>query len=158
MACGRPRSSFCFIGSALAYSKGDSIPSIGASMDNRAAGFLLIVTGVIALTAAQILIKSRFSHHGAVPLNMAEAWPYLLGLMADWTMWVGLLGLVVSSFLWYAAISRLPLSLAYPFAALSYPLIFGASLLFLRENFTWQALGGNVLIVLGVLLVAGASS
>lgn len=125
-----------------------------SNLDNRAIGISLIVTAMFLLTVAQIIIKSRLTEHGAVPLSFNEGWPYLLGLVADWRVWVGGLGLVGSSILWYAAISRIPLSLAFPFAALSYPLIFAGSIVFLHERFSWQTLAGNGLIVLGVVLAA----
>ena len=126
-------------------------------MDTRTAGIALVTMAVFALTGAQVLIKARLTVHGGVPFNWSEVIPFLLGIAADWKMWLGLLGLIVSSFLWYAAISHLPLSLAYPFAALSYPLIFAASVIILRETFSWQILAGNVLVVSGVVLVALAS-
>lgn len=126
-------------------------------IDARSLGFALILVAVVALTGAQVVIKSRFSVHGVVPLQFDTVLPYLLGMMRDWLAWLGLAGLVVSSICWYAAISRLPLSIAYPFAALSYPVVFVSSLVFLRETFSWQALAGNVLIVAGLLLVASAS-
>ncbi|MDX8524180.1 EamA family transporter [Mesorhizobium sp. MSK_1335] len=103
---------------------------------------------------AQIIIKSRLTEHGAVPFGLAEGWPYLLGLLADWRAWLGGLGLVASSILWYSAVSRIPLSLAFPFAALAYPLVFASSILVLHERFSWQSLAGNGLIVLGVVLAA----
>ncbi len=125
-------------------------------MDNTTLGIILITVAVLSLTTAQVVIKTRLGHHGAVPLNLTEGFPYFLRVIADWQMWVGLMGLSVSSLLWYAAISRLPLSVAYPFAALSYPLVFVGSLLFLGEAFSWLALAGNGLILVGVLLVATA--
>ncbi|WP_167448904.1 EamA family transporter [Mesorhizobium hawassense] len=103
---------------------------------------------------AQIIIKSRLTEHGAVPFSLAEGWPYLLGLLGDWRVWLGGFGLVASSVLWYAGISRIPLSLGFPFAALAYPLVFAGSVLFLHERFSWQSLAGNGLIVLGVVLAA----
>lgn len=126
-------------------------------IDARSLGFALILVAVVVLTGAQVVIKSRFSVHGVVPLQFDTVLPYLLDMMRDWLAWLGLAGLVVSSVCWYAAISRLPLSIAYPFAALSYPVVFISSLVFLREAFSWQALAGNVLIVAGLLLVASAS-
>jgi len=126
-------------------------------IDARSLGFALILVAVVVLTGAQVVIKSRFSVHGVVPLQLDTFLPYLLGMMRDWLAWLGFAGLIVSSICWYAAISRLPLSIAYPFAALSYPVVFISSLVFLREAFSWQALAGNVLIVAGLLLVASAS-
>ena len=109
---------------------------------------------MLLLTTAQIIIKSRLTEHGTVPFSFEQGWPYLLGLLADWKVWIGGLGLVFSSVLWYAAISRIPLSVAFPFAALAYPLVFASSVLFLHERFSWQSLAGNGLIVLGVVLAA----
>jgi drug/metabolite transporter (DMT)-like permease len=127
-------------------------------LDNRTVGIALVVAAVFSLTAAQLVIKTRLTVHGTVPINLSEGSSYLLVAIADWHMWLGLLGLAVSSLLWYAAVSRIPLSLAYPFGALSYPLIFVGSLLLLGEEFSWQALIGNGLILVGVMLVAGAAS
>lgn len=126
-------------------------------MDTKFVGMALIAVAVLSLTAAQILIKSRLGLLGAIPLSPRELLAYGLQLASDWAIWIGIGGLLVASLLWYAAISRLPLSVAYPFAALSYPLIFFGSLVLLRETFSWQALGGNVMIVLGVLLVASST-
>lgn len=125
-------------------------------MDDRAAGILMVIIGVVSLAGAQVLIKARLGVHGQVPLN-PDLFRYVLGLMADWRMWLGLAGLVFSALLWYAAISRIPLSLAYPLGALAYPLIFASALIVLREPFTWTGLAGNALIVAGVLLVARAA-
>ncbi len=125
-----------------------------SNLDNRGIGIALILAAVFLLTVTQIVIKSRLSEHGTVPFSLEGGWPYLLGLLADWQVWIGGLGLVICSVLWYAAISRIPLSLAFPFAALSYPLIFAGSVLFLHERFSWQSLAGNCLIVLGVMLAA----
>ena len=96
-------------------------------MDNRTVGIALVVVAVFALTAAQLIIKTRLTVHGTVPFSMSDGLPYLLSVIADWRMWAGLLGLIVSSLLWYAAVSRIPLSLAYPLAALSYPLVFAGT-------------------------------
>jgi len=126
-------------------------------IDAKSLGFALILFAVMVLTGAQVVIKSRLSVHGVIPLQPGALTAYLWMVVRDWQMWLGLVGLLVSSLCWYAAISRLPLSIAYPFAALSYPVIFVGSLVFLREDFTWQALAGNVLIVVGLLLVASAS-
>lgn len=123
-------------------------------MDARSLGFALILFAVLVLTGAQVMIKSRLSLHGEVPLQFGALQPYVWVVIRDWQMWLGALGLLISSVCWYAAISRLPLSIAYPFAALSYPVIFVSSAIFLREDFSWQSLGGNLLIVAGLLLIA----
>ena len=123
-------------------------------MDNRTVGIAMIVLAVLGLTVAQLVIKARLGFHGVVPLRVDRLPQYIGGLLLDLSMWGAGLLLVAGAFCWYAGVSRLPLSVAFPFAALSYPLVFAGSLLFLRDTFVWQTLGGNVLIVAGLLLVA----
>jgi drug/metabolite transporter (DMT)-like permease len=124
-------------------------------LDSKATGIALIVIAVAMLTSAQVLIKSRLAELGAVPFAPTELIRYLGTAFLDGRLWLGGLGLLASSFLWYAAVSRLPLSIAYPIGALSYVLVFAAAVIVLHEPFTWRAALGNVLILAGVALAAG---
>jgi drug/metabolite transporter (DMT)-like permease len=126
-------------------------------MDLRTTGLALVLIAVLLLTTAQLVIKSRLSAHGAIPLTHVDLFPYLWGLLRDWRLLAGLGFLVAAALCWYAGLSRVPLSLAFPFAALSYPLIFFGAVLLLHEPFSWQAFIGNMLIVAGVLMVAWGS-
>jgi multidrug transporter EmrE-like cation transporter len=59
----------------------------------------------------------------------------------------------VSAVAWLAALSRVPLSVAYPFNALGYLGILTASVVVLHERaniFTWL---GSVLVVSGLVIV-----
>ncbi|HXS72679.1 MAG TPA: EamA family transporter [Rhodanobacteraceae bacterium] len=62
---------------------------------------------------------------------------------------------VVEFLLWFAALSRAPLSFAFPVAALSYVGVVLASRLVLRERVSLQRWLGTVAIVIGVALVCG---
>jgi drug/metabolite transporter (DMT)-like permease len=123
-------------------------------LDNRTVGLALVVPAVIALTIAQLVIKSRLTVHGAVPFSASALPPYLLVVLLDWQLWLAAAGLIFASLAWYAAVSRLPLSTVFPFAALAYPLIFVGSLVFLKEAFDWRTAVANALIVAGILLAA----
>ena len=61
---------------------------------------------------------------------------------------------VASSLLWCAAVSRVPLSFAFPIAAMSYPIIMIGSAIFFQEGITAAKLAGNALIISGVLIVS----
>jgi drug/metabolite transporter (DMT)-like permease len=124
-------------------------------MDTRALGIILVVASVTILSFAQFTIKSRLNVFGAVPFNPGELLGYVARVVADVPMWLGVIALVLASLCWYMAISRIPLSIAYPIGALAYPLIFLGSMLFLREPFSWASLIGNCLIVLGVFIATG---
>lgn len=125
-------------------------------MDTKTFGIILICVAIFALTGAQLVIKNRLNFYGSVPFSPIEFLGYVSVLILDWRVWVGGSGLVASAILWYAALSRVPLSLAYAFGALSYPLVFFGSIVVLRESFSWLGLLGNSLVVGGVLLVAAA--
>ncbi|GLS32774.1 hypothetical protein GCM10007937_44840 [Mesorhizobium albiziae] len=77
---------------------------------------------------------------------------YLTIVILDVRLVGGFAMLAVAALGWYAGISRVPLSVAFPAAALAYPLIFVGAIVFLREDFSWLRLAGNILIVGGILL------
>jgi len=125
-------------------------------MDEKIGGLALIITSVVILSSTQILIKSRLNVHGIFPLD-GGAFSYLIEVCSDWRLWMAALGLIAASLCWYAAISRLPLSVAFPFAAMSYPAVLLGSALFLNEFISWKIVVGNALIVLGIFMVAMAT-
>jgi drug/metabolite transporter (DMT)-like permease len=124
-------------------------------VDQRIFGSGLVIVSVTVLSFAQFVIKGRLNVHGEIPFSVRPLLDYLVTAIADWQLWLGLLALVLAALCWYAAISRIPLSIAYPIGALAYPLVFIVSILLLREPFTWTGLAGNILIVAGVALAAG---
>jgi len=94
-------------------------------------------------------------HGMQVATSRAAASRGSLVVSAATSPWV-LLGLVlfaVSAVAWLAALSRVPLSVAYPFNALSYLGILTASVLFLHERATLLTWVGSVLVVSGLIIV-----
>lgn len=80
----------------------------------------------------------------------------LLGRLVG-SPWIALgIAVYVAEFLlWFAALSRAPLSFAFPVAALSYVGVVLASRLVLRERVSLRRWLGTAAIVIGVALVAG---
>ncbi len=113
----------------------------------------MILLAVVFLTAAQLIIKSRLNEHGPIPLTGVDLPRYLLTIIQDLRLVVGFALLAVAAFGWYAGMSRVPLSLAFPVAALTYPLVLAGAVVFLREDFSWLKLVGNILIVGGIVMV-----
>jgi drug/metabolite transporter (DMT)-like permease len=101
-------------------------------------------TGQVMLKHGMQIATARAAHSGGS-----------LALRAATTPWV-LLGLAVfgiSAVAWLAALSRVPLSVAYPFNALGYLVILTASVVVLHERanvFTWL---GSLMVVSGLLVV-----
>lgn len=59
-----------------------------------------------------------------------------------------------ASLFWMAAIGRMPLSKAYPFTALSFPLVAVISVFAFREGMDWHKIAGTALIIAGVIVLS----
>ena len=127
-------------------------------MDQKQFGTAMIVIAVLIMVFAQLLFKNRLTAHGAIPLDLGELPVYLWQLMQDWKVWTAGFSIIFAAFLWYAAVSRVPLSYAFPVAAISYPMIFVCSILFLGESFSYTKLIGNLFVLSGVLIVSSGSN
>jgi undecaprenyl phosphate-alpha-L-ara4N flippase subunit ArnE len=115
------------------------------------ASIALLLFAVASAATGQVMLK----HGMQVATARAAHSGGSLALRAATSPWV-LLGLVVfgiSAVAWLAALSRVPLSVAYPFNALGYLVILTASVVVLHERanvFTWL---GSLLVVSGLLIV-----
>jgi multidrug transporter EmrE-like cation transporter len=100
----------------------------------------------------QLILKWQMSQLGPAPHALPELLPYLLKALLN--PWV--LSSIASAFLgmvtWMAAVSRLPLSQAYPFVSLSFPLILVCSWLAFGEPITVAKAAGVGLIMAGLIV------
>ena len=119
-----------------------------------AVSFALVLTGVLLNAAAQLFLKSgtnavgHFDFHldNLVPIGMKIALnPYILG---------GLTCYVVSVVIWIMALSRVPVSVAYPMLSIGYVVNAVLAYYLFGEAITAQKLVGIGFIIVGVWLVA----
>ena len=105
--------------------------------------FSLILLGVLLNAAAQLLLKAGTN---AMPLGLRLAIePHILA---------GLACYVVSVVVWIVALSRVPVSIAYPMLSIGYVVNAIAARYLLGEAVTPMRLVGIGIIVLGVFIVA----
>lgn len=118
--------------------------------------FALILTGVLLNAAAQLLLKAgtnaighfEFSAAAIVPVGWRIATsPHILG---------GLGCYGISVVVWILALSRVPVSQAYPLLSIGYVVNALAAWWWFGEALNSAKLGGIALIVAGVVLVARA--
>lgn len=114
---------------------------------------LLLLGSVVCDVIGQVCFKLGVGHEHATPAAGARA---LLRKLAE-SPWIafGIAVYVVEFVLWFAALSRAPLSFAFPVAALSYVGVVLASRMVLRERVSVRRWLGTVMIVAGVALVCG---
>jgi multidrug transporter EmrE-like cation transporter len=118
----------------------------------------LILTGVALNAAAQLLLKiatrplAHFSDFG-----MGTLWNAALLLSKNAPFWAGMVCYGASLCVWLAALSKAPVSTAYPMLSLGYVAVAGIAALWMGETLSLAKVLGIALICAGVVLVSRSS-
>lgn len=116
--------------------------------------FSLLLAGVLLNAAAQLLLKAgtnrvgefAFALENLVPVGAKLAFsPFILGGLACYG---------VSVVIWILALSRVPVSVAYPMLSIGYVVNAVAAWMLFGESLPAQKLVGIGFIIVGVFLVA----
>ena len=108
---------------------------------------LMLLVSVAIGAVGQVAFK-----YGAMDLNKNPGVTLL-----DKIKWPIVLGLVlygVSTILYIMALRKLELSYAYPMVSLGYVFVFIASYFLFNEPLSWLRMGGLLVIMLGIIMVA----
>ena len=117
--------------------------------------WLLILTGVGLNAAAQLLLKVATRSLGHfTKFNFATLNSSILILFKSMPFWAGMLCYAASICVWLAALSKAPVSTAYPMLSLGYVVVAFASVLWLGESMSMPKVLGIALICAGVVLVS----
>ncbi|HET9576847.1 MAG TPA: SMR family transporter [Usitatibacter sp.] len=116
--------------------------------------FSLLMLGVLLNATAQLLLKAGTNRVG----EFAFAWENVVPIGAKLATSVPIIGglacYVVSVVVWILALSRVPVSVAYPMLSVGYIVNALAAWMLFGESLTAQKLVGIGFIVVGVFLVA----
>lgn len=116
--------------------------------------FALVLAGVLLNATAQLLLKAgtnavghfEFTLNNLLPIGTRIAFqPYILGGMTCYA---------VSLVIWIMALSRVPVSIAYPMLSIGYVVNALVAWLWFGEVLAAQKMLGLGFIILGVFLVA----
>ena len=93
---------------------------------------MLLLGGVVLNAAAQLLLKAATRTSGVLVSDGGQvSWSAALQLLRAAPLWVGLACYGVSVILWLGALSRVPVSIAYPMLSIGYVVnAFAAAFLF----------------------------
>jgi multidrug transporter EmrE-like cation transporter len=120
--------------------------------------WILILTGVGLNAAAQLLLKvavkpmEHFTAFNADTLSGSA-----LILLKSAPFWAGMFCYGASVCVWVAALSKAPVSTAYPMLSLGYVVVAAVSVYWLGESLTPGKVLGIALICAGVALVSRSS-
>ncbi len=107
---------------------------------------LLLLFAVLAAAGGQLMLKHGMT--GVAETVARDGGSVLIRAIAAPWVWAGLVVFGISALAWLTTLSRVPLSVAYPFNAIGLLTIVAASAVVLHEKVT-------ALAWLGVFLVAG---
>jgi multidrug transporter EmrE-like cation transporter len=115
------------------------------------ASLALLLFAVISAASGQVMLKhgmqiatARSTDSGRSLVASAATSPWV---------WLGLVVFGISAFAWLAALSKIPLNIAYPFNALGYLVILTASIVILHERANVLTWVGSLLVVSGLVIV-----
>jgi multidrug transporter EmrE-like cation transporter len=116
-------------------------------------GFVFALIGVALNTAAQLFLKATTNRVGEISLEKPIlATAFSIGSVP--AFYAGMACYAISIVVWLVALSRLPVSVAYPLLSVGYVVNAGLAYFLFGETLTMQKLLGIGFIILGVVLVA----
>jgi len=112
--------------------------------------YVMAVVSVVLGTTGQTLFKLGLADSEALDLFSLD----LLRAVFRPVILLGFICYGVSALIWLSVLSRLPLSIAYPFLSLNFVLIFMTSAAILGEPVSLSKVAGTALIMSGILVIA----
>ncbi|MDD2702046.1 MAG: EamA family transporter [Sideroxydans sp.] len=118
--------------------------------------FALIFTGVMLNAAAQILMKAGTNAIGHFEFSVANVMPIGWKLATEWHIVTALFCYGISVVVWILALSRVPVSIAFPMLSMAYVVNAVAAKYLLGEDFNVTKLVGMGVIIMGVIIISRA--
>ncbi len=116
------------------------------------------LAGTIGFTVlGQMILKWQVSenlHLLVKPISIRALTGFIL---SPWVVFA-FASAFAASLCWMMAISRMPISKAYPFMAINFPLVAVAAVLFFKEQMDFARIAGTALIMIGVLVLSRSTA
>jgi drug/metabolite transporter (DMT)-like permease len=132
-----------------------------AATASRVSSFIsvaLLLVSVGFATAGQVTLKAAMDAIGRIgTAEVSDAGQTLGKAVREPLLWGGLVLFGISALFWLVVLSRVDLSIAYPFVGLSYVLVVGLARLLFHENVPPLRWVGVLVIALGITLIGFSS-
>jgi multidrug transporter EmrE-like cation transporter len=107
---------------------------------------------VLLTIYGQLVVKWQVLRHGHVPAGIQGKVSFFANLLLDPWVLSALAGGFVAALAWMMALSKLELSKAYPFTALSFVTVLLLSGLLFGESITYAKVAGVTLVIAGLMV------
>lgn len=118
-----------------------------------AVAFALILTGVLLNACAQLLLKAGTNAIGHIEFSGNGLWTAAPKLLFEVHILAGLACYAISVVVWIGALSRTPVSVAYPMLSIGYIVNALAAWYLFSEALTPARVAGIAVIIVGVVLI-----
>jgi drug/metabolite transporter (DMT)-like permease len=115
---------------------------------------IYILISVVGGAVGQIMLKQGMNMIGPITISVGSFLRMLWVMGTNVYVFSGLAIYVLSVVFWLAALSRVDLSYAYPFASLSYLVMLVASWGIFDEKISVVRMVGTLVVCIGVLIIA----
>jgi multidrug transporter EmrE-like cation transporter len=115
-------------------------------------GYLYVLATIALGAYGQVVLKWQIDKSGTVPSSLSGQLDFFGRLLVNPWVLSALAGAFIAALAWFAALSHLELSRAYPVLGLSFALILLLSALFFSEPLTLAKVAGVTLIIGGVIV------
>lgn len=114
--------------------------------------YLYIALTILFTVYGQLVIKWQVRQAGVLPVSTGAKIGFLLGFLLNPWIVSGFLAAFLASLCWMAAMTKLPLSHAYPFMSFAFVMVMFLSAIFFHEPLSWPKVIGMVCIVVGIVV------
>ncbi len=141
---------------ALEVPPPEAIPVV-AGPESRTSGIISIVLVVVSVgfaVAGQLTLKAAMDHIGRIGFTEVSAPMETIGkAVREPRLWAGLMLFGISSLFWLVVLSRVPLSVAYPFVGISYIFVVAFARFVLHEHVPPARWIGVAVVALGIAII-----
>jgi|APTNR8051073442_1049403.scaffolds.fasta_scaffold36494_2 drug/metabolite transporter (DMT)-like permease len=117
-------------------------------------GHLLVLTTILLTVYGQLVLKWQIGLAGTAPADPLARLFFLAALLLKPWILSGFLAAFLASFAWMGAMTRLPLTYAYPFTSLSFVLVMLFTGFVLGEGFSTGRVIGTLVVMAGLVVIA----
>jgi multidrug transporter EmrE-like cation transporter len=117
--------------------------------------WVYVATTILLTIYGQIIIKWQVIQRGSLPPGIHAKTAFFVSLLLNPWVLSALFGGFVAALAWMAALSKLELSRAYPFTALSFVSVLLLSAMFFGESITYAKIAGVALVIAGLAVGVG---
>lgn len=114
---------------------------------------LLILSSVILNAFAQLFIRQGMLKLGNISMNISELWNMIIQSISNIYIWAGMMSYAISILLWMVVLSKVNVSLAYPFLSIGYIVTAVIAYFAFNEPITIQKILGIAIICVGVVVL-----